>query len=77
MIKHERNLDLSGMDQISSEPLQSMSKRLATYLPDGVYEYLEAWASKEKRSISNLAAFLLEQSIRERMEKKGENFEEK
>lgn len=50
-------------------PVKLMSKRLATYLPDGIYEFLEDWANQEKRSISNLAAFLLEQSARERMEK--------
>lgn len=42
-----------------------MSKRLATYLPDGIYDQLEEWASKERRSISNLAAFLLEVAVRE------------
>jgi hypothetical protein len=42
-----------------------MSKRLATYLPDGIYDQLEEWASKERRSISNLAAFLLEMAVRE------------
>lgn len=43
-----------------------MSKRLAAYLPDGIYDYLEQWASKEKRSVSNLAAYLLETVVRER-----------
>ena len=43
-----------------------MSKRLATYLPDGIYDYLEQWANKEKRSVSNLAAYLLETVVRER-----------
>jgi hypothetical protein len=43
-----------------------MTKRLAVYLPDGVYEFLEEWAGKERRSISNLAAVLLELMARDR-----------
>jgi len=73
MIRYGRNARFNDMDRVNSNPFQNMSKRLATYLPDGIYEYLETWASKEKRSISNLAAFLLEQSIRERMEKSEES----
>lgn len=41
-------------------------KRLATYLPDPVYEELEKWATQEKRSLSNLVAFLLEKAIDDR-----------
>jgi hypothetical protein len=44
----------------------TVSKRLTTYLPDGIYDQLETWATKERRSISNLAAFLLEESVREK-----------
>jgi len=43
-----------------------MTKRLAVYLPDGIYEFLERWAGNERRSVSNLAAVLLEQSVRSR-----------
>ncbi|MCC3456674.1 MAG: hypothetical protein JGK24_25585 [Microcoleus sp. PH2017_29_MFU_D_A] len=43
-----------------------MTKRLATYLADGIYDILEEWASQERRSISSLAAFVLEQAARER-----------
>jgi hypothetical protein len=43
-----------------------MTKRLAVYLPDGVYEFLEEWASEERRSTSNLAAVLLELMARDR-----------
>lgn len=43
-----------------------MTKRLAVYLPEGVYEFLEKWANEERRSVSNLAAVLLEQSVRSR-----------
>ena len=56
----------------------SQMKRLATYLPDPVYEELEQWASQEKRSLSNLVAFLLEKAVSDRreqqkIEKHGEN----
>lgn len=43
-----------------------MTKRLAVYLPDGIYEFLEQWADEERRSISNLAAVLLELMARDR-----------
>ncbi|UBF28316.1 hypothetical protein K9N68_10795 [Kovacikia minuta CCNUW1] len=45
---------------------ESRMKRLAAYLPDSVYEELEQWAGEDKRSLSNLVAFLLEQAIVER-----------
>lgn len=43
-----------------------MTKRLTTYLPDGVYDFLEKWADEERRSVSNLAAVLLELLVRDR-----------
>lgn len=43
-----------------------MTKRLAVYLPDGIYEFLEKWAEDERRSVSNLAAVLLELAVRDR-----------
>ena len=43
-----------------------MTKRLATYLADGIYDILEEWASQERRSVSSLSAFILEQAARER-----------
>jgi hypothetical protein len=45
-----------------------MTKRLATYLADGIYDRLEDWANQERRSISSLAAFLLEKAVREHQE---------
>ena len=42
-----------------------MTKRLTTYLADGIYDILEEWAERERRSISSLAAFVLEQAARE------------
>ena len=44
----------------------SAMKRLSAYLPDPVYDDLEQWASQEKRSLSNLVAYLLEKSIEDR-----------
>ena len=43
-----------------------MTKRLATYLADGIYDILEEWAKDERRSVSSLSAFILEQAVRER-----------
>lgn len=42
-----------------------MTKRLATYLAEGIYDVLEEWANQERRSISSLVAFLLEKAARE------------
>jgi hypothetical protein len=56
---------------------QSEMKRLAAYLPDPIYEELEKWADIEKRSLSNLVGYLLEASVRERLEKvQGEQKEQ-
>ena len=58
--------DLPGRE--TSESL--MTKRLATYLADGIYDLLEEWATQERRSISSLAAFLLEKAVREHQEQR-------
>jgi hypothetical protein len=42
-----------------------MTKRLTTYLADGIHDILEEWASQERRSVSSLSAFILEQAARE------------
>jgi hypothetical protein len=52
---------------------QSEMKRLAAYLPDPIYEELEKWADVEKRSLSNLVGYLLEASVRERLERANDN----
>jgi hypothetical protein len=52
---------------------QSEMKRLAAYLPDPIYEELEKWADVEKRSLSNLVGYLLEASVRERLERANED----
>lgn len=46
-------------------------KRLAVYLPDPIYEELEKWAAKEKRSLSNLCGYLLEASVRDNQKEEG------
>ncbi|WP_293334505.1 hypothetical protein [Microcoleus sp. CAWBG58] len=46
-----------------------MTKRLSTYLADGIYTRLEEWAQQEGRSTSNLAAFLLEKALVDHEEK--------
>ncbi len=50
-----------------------MNKRVTTYLPEGIYELLEEWAVKEKRSISNLTAFLVERAVREHYEDRDDD----
>ena len=42
-----------------------MSKRVNLTLPDLVYDELEAWAEYQGRPVANLAAYLVESSIRE------------
>jgi len=65
-----QNSRSSGRNQVLNKPEStSMSKRVSAYIADGIYEYLEDWAKKEKRPVGNLAAFLLEQLVREKMEK--------
>jgi hypothetical protein len=50
---------------------ETTMKRLATYLPDPIYEELDKWAAHEKRSLSNLVAFLLEQAVRGKRQQEG------
>lgn len=47
----------------------NVSKRVMVTLPDSVYEDLEKWADKQGRPTANLAAFLIEASIRDAKEK--------
>ena len=46
-----------------------MSKRINVTLPDSVVEELEQWADNQGRSLANLAAFLLESSLKQAKEK--------
>jgi hypothetical protein len=48
---------------------EQMSKRFQVTLPDALYQTLEEWAVNEGRPVANLAAYLLELSIRQRLEK--------
>ena len=60
-----------------NQEVSNLMKRLATYLPDPVYEELEQWATQEKRSLSNLVAFLLEKAtVERRKEAKQEQSED-
>ena len=42
-----------------------MSKRISTSIGEGIYDLLQEWANEERRSISGLSAFILEQAVRE------------
>jgi hypothetical protein len=46
-----------------------MSKRISTSIGEGIYDLLQEWANEERRSISGLSAFILEQAVRERQKK--------
>lgn len=55
---------------MSNEPLESMAKpsevtkRTTISLPASVFEAMEEWADSEGRPTANLAAYLIEQSVR-------------
>ena len=53
----------------SSKTPSDVSKRVNLTLPDIVYDNLEAWAEYQGRPVANLAAYLVESSIREAKEK--------
>ena len=53
----------------SSETPTDVSKRVNLTLPDIVYDELEAWAEYQGRPVANLAAYLVESSIREAKDK--------
>jgi len=44
--------------------IRPMSKRTTIVLPDQVFQDLERWADEEGRPTANLAAFLVEISVR-------------
>ena len=48
----------------------SMSKKTTIVLPDAIYEDLIRWAEAEGRPTANLAAFLVEQSVRAKFKDK-------
>ena len=45
--------------------MTQVSKRVFVTLPDTVFEELERWADSEGRATANLAAFLIELSVRQ------------
>ena len=46
-----------------------VTKRVFVTLPDSIFDDLEWWADSEGRPTANLAAFLIEASIRQAKEK--------
>jgi|JI8StandDraft_2_1071088.scaffolds.fasta_scaffold11200_4 CopG-like RHH_1 or ribbon-helix-helix domain, RHH_5 len=44
--------------------IENMSKRVFLTLPDELFEDLERWAIKQGRPTANLAAYLVESSVR-------------
>ena len=48
---------------------KEMSKRIMVTLPDGVYKLLEDWAKEEGRPVASLAAFIIESSARDKVDK--------
>jgi CopG-like RHH_1 or ribbon-helix-helix domain, RHH_5 len=49
--------------------LNAVSKRVFVTLPDSVFEDLEQWAESQGRPTANLAAFLIETSVRQAKER--------
>jgi hypothetical protein len=47
-----------------------MAKRISTSIAEGIHDLLQEWANEERRSISGLSAFILEQAVRERQKEK-------
>lgn len=56
-------------DKSGSQIEETVSKRVNVTLPDSVYEELEYWAETQGRPTANLAAFLIESSIKEAKER--------
>jgi rRNA-processing protein FCF1 len=55
--------------EVEMEIDEFVSKRINITLPDSVVEELENWAEAQGRSLANLAAFLLEVSVKQAKEK--------
>ena len=51
-----------------------MAKRISTSIGEGIYDLLQEWANEERRSISGLSAFILEQAVRERQKQVQKQF---
>jgi len=43
---------------------KEMAKRIWATVPDAVEKYLQDWADKDGRSVSNLCAYLLEEAVK-------------
>lgn len=57
------------MKEVDMDIDDFVSKRINITLPDSVVEELESWADAQGRSLANLAAFLLESSVKQAKEK--------
>lgn len=55
---------------MSDNTICFMSKRTTIVLPDQVFDDLEKWADQEGRPTANLAAFLVELSVRAKFPEK-------
>jgi hypothetical protein len=51
-------------EEISMAKYSEITKRTTITLPASVFEALEQWADHEGRPTANLAAYLIEQSVR-------------
>jgi CopG-like RHH_1 or ribbon-helix-helix domain, RHH_5 len=61
--------------QIRMKASKFVSKRINVTLPDSVVEDLEYWADAQGRSLANLAAFILESSVKKAKENGEPQFE--
>jgi hypothetical protein len=57
------------MEEVNIGIDEVVSKRINITLPDSVVDELESWADAQGRSLANLAAFLLELSVKQAKEK--------
>jgi CopG-like RHH_1 or ribbon-helix-helix domain, RHH_5 len=62
--------------QIKMKASKFVSKRINVTLPDSVVEDLEYWAETQGRSLANLAAFILESSVKKVQENREEPFQD-
>ncbi len=66
-IFHEKlKLDKISADCFTLCKMPQPQKRFTVSLSKNLYDFLEQWADKEGRNASNLAAFVISESIREK-----------
>ena len=59
----------SDLISVRSMNQRTVTKRLHISLPDGIADELEKWAKSEGNKPTTLAAFLVERSVRDRLER--------